>query len=187
MLEFALAHRNTIDAFTADQKNKVRSFELSDDEWTLLESLCKVLKVLKHATVYFSLESCLLSDVIPAMDKIDEMLTTQLVGSGDDAILCDKVKTALLLACRTLNKYYARTDDTDTYRIVMVLDPNKKLEYFRQADWPSEWIDNAKAATRRVFDASYRDRTDLMSAENTASTPSQMPATRTAVRSFSSI
>ncbi|KIY60869.1 hypothetical protein CYLTODRAFT_321931, partial [Cylindrobasidium torrendii FP15055 ss-10] len=126
-----------------DQKNKVRDYKLTDDDWALLQSLCEVLKVLKHATVYFSLESCLLSDVIPAMDKINEMLTTQLVGSGDSVVSCDKVKTALLLARRTLNKYYARTDDTDTYRIVMVLDPNKKLEYFKQADWPSEWIDSA--------------------------------------------
>jgi len=54
--------------------------------------------------------------VIPAMDYIDEVFTTGMLGQQhfDPAI-----RAAVGLAKRTLNKYYERTDLSKLYRISM--------------------------------------------------------------------
>ena len=53
--------------------------------------------------------------VIPAMDIIDEHLTDH---SLDDKYLpC--IRASIVLAKRTLNRYYDKTDQSNVYRIAM--------------------------------------------------------------------
>jgi hypothetical protein len=56
-----------------------------------------------------------LAKVIPAFDAMDRILQT---GTGNTAYP-DSIRVALALGCRTLNKYYARTDLSDAYRVAM--------------------------------------------------------------------
>jgi hypothetical protein len=47
MLVFAVEYRQAIDALTADKQLKLRKYELSDDDWRILDKLVSVLQVCK--------------------------------------------------------------------------------------------------------------------------------------------
>lgn len=53
--------------------------------------------------------------VIPAMDHLDETLTTNAL----DPAYRPCIRAALTLGKKTLNRYYNKTDDTEAYRIAM--------------------------------------------------------------------
>jgi len=53
--------------------------------------------------------------VIPAMDTIDEVLATSALSSK----YCSAIHAALSVGKKTLNRYYAKTDLSTTYRIAM--------------------------------------------------------------------
>jgi hypothetical protein len=96
--------------------------------------------------------------VIPAMDHIDEHLAT----ASLNGLYSPPVRVALAMGKAVLNKYYSLTDTSDLYRAAMgkhsfppwrptdivycylVLHPRHKLQYFRNAGWPEEWVDTAK-------------------------------------------
>jgi hypothetical protein len=67
-------------------------------------------------TLFFSTDLPNLPAVIPAMDYIDEVLTTQ---SIDNVRLEPAIRAALLLAKKSLNRYYHKTDDSELYRAAM--------------------------------------------------------------------
>ncbi|KAI5985181.1 hypothetical protein EDD15DRAFT_2113745, partial [Pisolithus albus] len=97
-------------------------------------------QILKDATLFFSCGTPNLAMVIPAMDYIDKVFTT---GMLDEERFDPSIRAAVGLTKKTLNKYYSLTDTSDLYRIVMVLHPHHKLEYFRHAKWEAEWIKTA--------------------------------------------
>ena len=51
MLEYALKHREAVDTVTQRRDLGLRTFELTDHEWKIVEQLCSVLKVCKHSTL----------------------------------------------------------------------------------------------------------------------------------------
>lgn len=73
------------------------------------------MQVLKDATLFFSHSTPNLATVIPAMDLIDETLTTQ----SKNRTLLASIRTAMEFAKTTLNQYYQLTDNSDVYRIAM--------------------------------------------------------------------
>ncbi|KAF8157993.1 hypothetical protein B0H34DRAFT_782646 [Crassisporium funariophilum] len=132
MLCFALEYRKAIDTMAADKNNGLRRFKLDGREWQLAEQLCKVLAVFKEATLFFSRNTPNLATVIPAMDHIDNVLTTASLNTRQFE---PATRAALLLAKNTLNQYYNMTDHSEVYRIAMVLHPSCKLEYFKTKNW----------------------------------------------------
>lgn len=44
MLAFALKYRNVIENYTADRKNNLRPYELSEKDWDIIQQLCDILK-----------------------------------------------------------------------------------------------------------------------------------------------
>jgi hypothetical protein len=62
--------------------------------------------------------------VIPAMDHIDETLTSQLI----DPEFEPSLQAAHGLAKKTLNHYYSATDHSDVYRIAMGTSFNENIE-----------------------------------------------------------
>ncbi|KAJ6617293.1 hypothetical protein B0H10DRAFT_1797659 [Mycena sp. CBHHK59/15] len=50
-----------------------------------------------------------------------------------------------------MNQYYANTDESNIYCIVMVLHPGLKLAYFKKQRWPQDWIDTSKSITRDEY------------------------------------
>ena len=74
-----------------------------------------VAQIFKDATLYFSRATPSLATVIPAMDHIDETLTSQSI----DPKYEPSIRAALSLAKRVLNCYYSATDQSEVYRIAM--------------------------------------------------------------------
>jgi hypothetical protein len=132
MLEFALKYREAIDIITGDRDMKLRKYEMDEEEWEVARQLCQVLKVrsslpfhsfapqpvqiFKDATMFFSRDGTPnIATVIPAMDRIDEVLATNAL---DDQFSIS-IKAALSMGKRTLKRYYSKTDLSDVYRVAM--------------------------------------------------------------------
>ncbi|KAF7793614.1 hypothetical protein EIP86_004728 [Pleurotus ostreatoroseus] len=96
-----------------------------------------------------------LTTVIPAMDKINELLTTYALNYSYRA----PIRAACRLAKKTLNRYYEKTDLSEMYRISMILQPRFKLSYFECAKWPNEWIETAESVLWEEFARSYAGNT----------------------------
>ena len=137
MLEFACDYREAIDSITGNQKMKLRQYELSEEDWEIATKLHDILKVgyfflnnlflityklslfsqiFKDATLFFSRGTPSIATVIPAMDHINEHLTTAAL----EADYPTAIKAALAVGKTTLNKYYNKTDHSEIFRIAMV-------------------------------------------------------------------
>ncbi|KAJ7811653.1 hypothetical protein B0H13DRAFT_1550783, partial [Mycena leptocephala] len=122
-----------------DRKLDLRIYEMDDAEWLVAQQLADVLEILKQATLFFSRKTPNLAMVIPAMDRIDQDFATRSLSSDYHPA----IRIALSLGKATLNKYYDKTDHSETYRIAMILHPKHKLAYFRKAGWEDAWIRSA--------------------------------------------
>ncbi|KAG1742793.1 uncharacterized protein EDB91DRAFT_1007049, partial [Suillus paluster] len=131
MLDYAIEHREAIDIVTQRQDLGLWKFELNNEEWAIAKQLRGVLKILKDATLFFSHSTPNLATVIPAMDLIDEKLTTY----SHNRQYHPSIRSAVQLAKVTLNRYYQLTDQSEVYHIAMVLHLRHKLVYFRNARW----------------------------------------------------
>ncbi|KAJ7349941.1 hypothetical protein DFH08DRAFT_696406 [Mycena albidolilacea] len=173
MLSFAVKYRKAIDAIAAERSLKLRKYELDEQEWKILGDL---LMVLRAATLAFSTNSVsTIANVIPTMDKIDALLTLQ----GDKA-LHPSVRAATQFAKNCLNKYWFNADDSDVYRIAMILHPGMKMKYFRDAPWAGdEYIEEAKSLAQAAFGAYAIDTTSPVPA-----TPSTSSSVSLFLRSF---
>ncbi|TFK78513.1 hypothetical protein K466DRAFT_613823 [Polyporus arcularius HHB13444] len=113
MVAAALKYRKVVEAICADKKLGLRKFELSGREWVIMKQLSQVFK---DATLFFSRSTPNLAKVIPAIDHIDQVLTTA-------EVTPDKYNSTIQIACglgkKTLNKYYLLTDASINYRIAM--------------------------------------------------------------------
>ncbi|KAJ7456389.1 hypothetical protein B0H11DRAFT_1657425, partial [Mycena galericulata] len=134
MLVFALMYKKVIKDFTGDRNLGYRAYDLTDLQWGLVGDM---VHVFKDATLYFSSEKhCTITQVIPTMDRIDDLITATIVNPSRTSapakrVLHPSILSALQLAKSTLNKYYSHTDSSNVYRIAMILHPNYKLDYFR--------------------------------------------------------
>ncbi|KAJ3720860.1 hypothetical protein C8R42DRAFT_735539 [Lentinula raphanica] len=92
------------------------------------------------------------------MDTIDEAFASGILNKNDgsERVLSEPIRHALGIGKRTLNKYYSLTDDSDLYRIAMVLNPTYKLEYFRGPKWSQEWIDAALYVTCAAWEKDFK-------------------------------
>ncbi|TFK68645.1 hypothetical protein BDN72DRAFT_745736, partial [Pluteus cervinus] len=121
------------------KEKELRKFEMSKEEWALAEQLRDVLKTLKAATEYFSRADSNLAHVIRTIDRIDDNFTN----TAADVKINLAIRSAILCAKKTLNRYYSKTDLSITYRITTILHPSFKLAYFKNRRWPTAWIDEA--------------------------------------------
>lgn len=95
-------------------------------------------------------------------------------GTGNTS-LPDSIRVALALARRTLNRYYGKTDLSVAYRVSMcayiyllpvhtsnahmplVLHPEYKTAYWKEAGWPSDWIAEGIRLLREIYRRDYAD------------------------------
>ncbi|TFK81777.1 hypothetical protein K466DRAFT_464102, partial [Polyporus arcularius HHB13444] len=115
----------------------LRQYELTVKEWEIVRQLREVLKIFKDATLFFSRSGTpSLATVIPAIDHIDQVLTTASLSHHQYDLA---VRMACKLAKVLLNKYYSLTDSSNTYRIAIILHPRHKLSYFKKLRWTDAW------------------------------------------------
>ncbi|KAF7761164.1 hypothetical protein Agabi119p4_10573 [Agaricus bisporus var. burnettii] len=137
-----------IDALTSERSLKLRAYEMDSEEWEIATELCKVLKIFKDATLFFSKASTsTITAVIPAMDHFDEVLTT----TGDSPAVPPSIRVTIHQGLQTLNRYYNKTDHSKIYRVAMVLDPHYKMAYFRRLKWEEDWIKTAVDLVKTEF------------------------------------
>ncbi|KAG2107649.1 uncharacterized protein F5147DRAFT_557103, partial [Suillus discolor] len=148
MLNYALEHRKAVNNVTQHRDLVLRKYELADREREIVKQLRDILK---DATLYFSCATPNLATMIPAMDHIDQELTSYSHNKKYSALIC----VAVRLAKKTLNRYYKLTDSSEVYRIAMVLHPRHKLSYFKVAYWEDQWIQTAQSLVRHEFQHSY--------------------------------
>ncbi|KAJ7065553.1 hypothetical protein C8F01DRAFT_982162 [Mycena amicta] len=161
MMVFAVRYKAALNEITGDRELNYRLYDLSNNDWVIIEDMVHTLEVFKHATLLFSSdEKSTIANVITTMDKIDDLITTTIVSPSARRPIHNIVRKALNLAKTTLNKYYSRTDTSNVYRIAMVLHPSLKLEYFCLRNWDQDWIDTTKKLVKDEFEFSYNDDDD---------------------------
>lgn len=74
-----------------------------------------MLQIFYDATQYFSRGTPNLATVIPAMDRIDEHLATV----STDHTYAPSIRAGVTLGKKTMNRYYDKTDHSESYRIAM--------------------------------------------------------------------
>ena len=176
--------KTQVTQFLDSNSNGLTEFNLGDEEWAAVEDLVLVLKVRIPSTTisgsfaynllpdsegrynfFFSADNASLSAIIPAMDTLDQSFATGII---NERHLSEPLRHALSIGKRTMNRYYALTDDSHLYRMAMskslslsfayisnaskVLDPSYKLSYFHQLKWTEDWIDTAVAITRVAWE-----------------------------------
>ncbi|KAG2338200.1 hypothetical protein BDR05DRAFT_978260 [Suillus weaverae] len=112
MLDYAIEHRKAVNTVTQRRDLGLGKFELADHEWEIVKQLQDILK---DTTLYFSHSTPNLATVIPAMDHIDEKLTSY----SHNKKYALSIRAAVELVKKTLNHYYELTDSSEVYRIAM--------------------------------------------------------------------
>ncbi|KIL56859.1 hypothetical protein M378DRAFT_88699, partial [Amanita muscaria Koide BX008] len=113
MLEFALEYRLALDKITDERSSNLQDYEMDKKEWKIAAELRDILK---DGTLYFSRNGVPnLTTVIPAMDHIDSVMTANIESNK----YSPAIQAALGVGQRTLNRYYGKTDYSETYRVAM--------------------------------------------------------------------
>ncbi len=77
--------------------------------------LQNTIQIFKQATLIFSRDDITVASVIPAMDRIDAMLTNDTMAHT----FSPAIRAALKMGKLTLDRYYSLTDDSEVYRTAM--------------------------------------------------------------------
>ncbi|KAJ7723017.1 hypothetical protein DFH07DRAFT_932289 [Mycena maculata] len=100
-------------------------YALTPEQWRLAKQLVEALQVFEDITKLFSkAEVPLVYEVIPMLEALEDELTNM----RDDASQPDFIRIAAIAGLLVIGKYYALSDDTEVYRIAIIMCPDKKLE-----------------------------------------------------------
>ncbi|KAJ7717198.1 hypothetical protein B0H16DRAFT_1800028 [Mycena metata] len=135
--QVALQYREVIDTMVADKNNKLRKYELNDLKWITISDLHRILKM---RPIDFAF---LCTNTFTALQGVDTEILLRGCGHHRSRP-SPAIKLALLLqGQKIMNKYYAKSDDSHTYHIAMILHSGFKTKYFKHYSWEQEWIDEA--------------------------------------------
>ncbi|KAE9386885.1 hypothetical protein BT96DRAFT_838472 [Gymnopus androsaceus JB14] len=146
--------------------NGLADYTLLEEEWEAANDLTKALKILKDATAFFSSNTPNISAVIQAMDAINKAFASGIVKNHQ---LCAPLHHAFSIGKKTLNKYYALTNNSNIYCIAMVLHPSFKTNYFSHLNWPEDGINDAVEVTHNAWTSRYKP--SASTPDTTASSP----------------
>ncbi|KAF8164056.1 ribonuclease H-like domain-containing protein [Mycena galopus ATCC 62051] len=136
-----------------DRNLKLRQYTFSGEEWTIIEQLEEILETFIVATEKVSqAEVALVFEVIPLIDKFTSMFGQMI----DNTSLHIAIRHAANTGLAALNKYYSFTDDSEIYRIGMILHPRYKTFYFLTVGWEQTWIDEALRLLRLAWTSHYK-------------------------------
>ncbi|GBC19616.2 zinc finger BED domain-containing protein RICESLEEPER 2-like [Rhizophagus irregularis DAOM 181602=DAOM 197198] len=151
LLERALKMREALDAIARSDK-ELQNFELSDDEWNRIDEVVSVLMIFIHTTnVMSSAKYPMLSSVVPLynylIDELEDYCESH--DSSSDIVIATKA------GIEKLERYYAKTDDTNMYTVATVLDPRLKLSYYEDHKWKQNFINFAKETVLDIYNTEY--------------------------------
>ncbi|EJD36354.1 hypothetical protein AURDEDRAFT_174551 [Auricularia subglabra TFB-10046 SS5] len=73
------------------------------------------------------------------------------------------------------NQQHTHADDTEIYRIAMILCPHRKMTWFSQNEWPDEWISAARQTIYTRWSETYKPLYEGVRAAATTSTAAEQP------------
>jgi len=146
MLQRALELRGPLgDVATLDRD--LRAYHLTDEEWSMLETVCNLLSVFKQATDFLSGSTYpTLTAAILVYNYLMDDLEGFMEAHGESAVLVEAAKAAW----GKLSTYYSKSD-AGVYAVATVIDPRLKLDYHRRNEWEDEYIEAARADLERAF------------------------------------
>ncbi|PIL25420.1 hypothetical protein GSI_13310 [Ganoderma sinense ZZ0214-1] len=122
--------------FNGEKSARLRRYILTNEEWTVLEQLHGLLDPFLFATNEISSSTRgLVHEVIPYID----ILTAHLDDFQDNLALTTGIRSAAKRG-----------------RLMLILHPAFKLVYFRKAEWPEDWIDEARALATEEWTSHYK-------------------------------
>jgi hAT family C-terminal dimerisation region/BED zinc finger len=138
MVERALELREPL-GITLGACKDLASYQLTDNEWQLLERVRPLLAAFKKATDHLCSDAHpTLGTAVPAyeflFDRLDEY--------RDACRGLRAIRAATETAIETLERFYAKAD-AEVYAIATILDPRSKLQYYRNHGWEQARIDKA--------------------------------------------
>ncbi|GAA6056514.1 hypothetical protein NBRC10513_007119 [Rhodotorula toruloides] len=124
-------------------------------DFRLVRDLVAVLEPLASLTSLVSTaKMSRLGDAIWWIDELsalfDDILTTP---SAQPPAL----HNAVLRGWRMLQKYYSFTDDSQFYRVALLLHPSLRLSYMKNAGWAEDWIATAVEVAEEMYGNYKRD------------------------------
>ncbi|KAJ7829499.1 hypothetical protein B0H14DRAFT_2366569 [Mycena olivaceomarginata] len=119
-------------------------YALTPAQWKLAKQLEEALEIFEDITQLFSrAEVPLIYEVIPMLESLED----QLANMRDDTTLPNVIRIAAIAGLMVVGKYYALTDDTEVYRIAIIMCPDKKMHWF---DTNSAWLSSDRDEAERV-------------------------------------
>jgi hypothetical protein len=103
-------------------------------DWKHIECIIDLLAPFKEATVFLSQEEVLPSWVIPIYNTLMDHVETYKAPSA----LSSKISTATKAGFSKLKTYYTYTGEV--VMLTTALDPRRRLAYFKNRKFPSEWV-----------------------------------------------
>ncbi|KAK7047943.1 hypothetical protein VNI00_006271 [Paramarasmius palmivorus] len=125
----------------------------------ILNLIAKLFDDLTH--LFSEKEVPLVHQVVPMMEELEHSLERV----RDAEYMPKVIRIAAIASLLVLGKYYALTDDTDVYRIAIVMCPDKKLAWFEKSeDWREEDRKEVGEIVRRRWKESYEQSVSASSA-----------------------
>ncbi|CAB4495891.1 unnamed protein product [Rhizophagus irregularis] len=135
----------------SNSDSNLRPFTINEDEWINLLEIEELLKYFAKATKQICGETYpTLSYVIP----IYNILLNKLEDFRDTPNRFENGKEAAINAINKLKIYYNKTDST-LYAVSLILDPRLKVEYMKDNEWETQWVDRTKKTVSELYITLY--------------------------------
>ncbi|CAB4397004.1 unnamed protein product [Rhizophagus irregularis] len=169
MLERAIKLQEPLNDIIGLERD-LNEFLILEDEWNILRELCHIFKMFYDASLYMSNSQFVtLSSSIPIYNSLLEHLK-KLLDENNKKYYCKslEVRLAITKGYEKLKTYYSKTDDSHTYAIAIIIDPQFKLSYYQKQKWEQHYIDATKQIFTDTFKNNYQDNIDIINeSENT--------------------
>jgi len=141
----------------------LRHDELTPEDWAILTDIMQFLQPFRRWQLMLQGHRTqgALFDVLPAMDEL--LLHMEDRKAAYTALPQDKVShhmiTAINNAWALLDKYYNKVDETPVYYSAIALQPEMKLQWFRE-EWEGRpsWIAGAELAVRKHWSLEFKSK-----------------------------
>ncbi|CAB5383608.1 unnamed protein product [Rhizophagus irregularis] len=131
----------------SNSDSNLRSFTINEDKWINLLEIEELLKYFAKATKQICGEAYpTLSYVIP----IYNILLNKLEDFRDTPNRFENGKEVAINAINKLKIYYNKTDST-LYAVSLILDPRLKVEYMKNNEWETQWVDRTKKTVSELY------------------------------------
>ena len=175
--EDALELRHAYTTFVLDYNEQLGDYELSANDWQLVEQTITFLRPFKQATLQCEGDYVTLDKVQSHMDMLSAHFVKQRTiyqATSDKAFY-----EAIITGWYAFDKYYSWIDQTGAYSAAILLNPCLRKSYLAAA-WQRDWVKPGIERARAVWTSRYKKEPDTV---NTAVTK---PAAMTAYEEFMS-